>query len=52
VLGALAAAFAVFIQHNFFHGVDFVSLGDVVLAFAFSTYQSKNDALIFFGHIF
>ena len=45
-----AAFLAVFLQHEFLKGVEFVSAGDVVLPFAHGAGHCKLKSLILFRH--
>jgi hypothetical protein len=42
---------AIFFKHQFFRSIQLISLRNVILGFADSTYQGKHFPLFFFSHI-
>lgn len=46
-----AAFGAIFIQHQFFRRIEFIAVGEVVLAFTDLTHHRSQNALFFFCHI-
>lgn len=48
----LFAFIAVFFQYQLVFGIQFISLRDIILAFAHPAFESQGDTVTFFCHIF